>query len=118
MPMTGAFTYVRPGAAPAPAAKAYCRLQKRQGPSRENSGAWPLPEPANSPDLEKEEAKRPFTADTADGVAGGELTNGNRPDIGTRRFTATGVADVDMNGVGKPKKKKFPTLRRMFRLDY
>jgi serine/arginine repetitive matrix protein 2 len=93
------------------------RLQKRQGPSRENSGAWPLPEPANSPDLEKEEAKRPFTADTADGVAGGELTNGNRPDIGTRRFTATGVADVDMNGVGKPKKKKFPTLRRMFRLD-
>jgi serine/arginine repetitive matrix protein 2 len=93
------------------------RLQKRQGPSRENSGAWPLPEPANSANIEKEEANRPFTADTADGVVGGELTNGNRPDIGTRRFTATGVADVDMNGVGKPKKKKFPTLRRMFRLD-
>lgn len=95
------------------------RLQKRNGPSRENSGAWPLPESTNShPNHEKEEAIRPFNAGTADGVAGGELTNGHRPDIGPRRFTATGLADVDMNGVGKPKKKKkFPTLRRMFRLD-
>jgi serine/arginine repetitive matrix protein 2 len=94
------------------------KLQKRNGPSREHSGAWPLPGPANPPKItgdEGDEEKRPFTSDTADGVVG---TNGNRPDIGTRRFTATGLADVDISGIGKArKKKKFGALRRMFRLD-
>jgi hypothetical protein len=38
--------------------------------------------------------------------------------MGPRRFTATGLADVDINGIGKPrKKKKFGALRRIFRLD-
>ncbi|KAN0089463.1 hypothetical protein V8E51_019723 [Hyaloscypha variabilis] len=93
------------------------KLQKRNGPSRSNSGAWPLPVPASPPKIVGED-ERPFTADTADGVLGGELTNGARPDMGTRRYTATGLADVDINGVGKPrKKKKFGALRRIFRLD-
>jgi len=52
-------------------------------------------------------------------IAGNE--NGDsRPDLGTRRFTATGLADVDINGItdipGR-KKKKFGKLRRMFGLD-
>jgi len=96
------------------------RLQKRNGPSRENSSAWPLPAPTSLPKTLSAEDGRPFTADTADGVVGGELINGDRPDIGTRRFTATGLADVDINGLGaqgRGKKKKFGTLRRMFRLD-
>jgi hypothetical protein len=76
-----------------------------------------LPVPASPPKIVGED-ERPFTADTADGVLGGELTNGARPDMGTRRYTATGLADVDINGVGKPrKKKKFGALRRIFRLD-
>jgi hypothetical protein len=38
--------------------------------------------------------------------------------MGSRRFTATGLADVDINGIGKPRrKKKFGALRRIFRLD-
>ena len=94
------------------------KLQKRNGPSRTNSGAWPLPVTESPPKIGGGEDGRPFTADTADGVLGGELTNGDRPDIGTRRFTATGLADVDINGVGKPrKKKKFGALRRIFKLD-
>jgi hypothetical protein len=96
-------------------------LQKRNGPSRENSGAWPLPILARPPKIAGGEDGRPFTADTADGVEGGGLTNEDRPDIGTRRFTATGLADVDINGLGAQgkarKKKKFGALRRMFRLD-
>ncbi|KAE9365409.1 hypothetical protein N431DRAFT_353218 [Stipitochalara longipes BDJ] len=94
------------------------KLQKRNGPSRSNSGAWPLPAPASPPKIVGGEDGRPLTAETADGVVGGELANGDRPDMGARRFTATGLADVDINGVGKPrKKKKFGALRRMFRLD-
>ncbi|KAH8749431.1 hypothetical protein BGZ57DRAFT_776033 [Hyaloscypha finlandica] len=91
------------------------KLQKRNGPSRQNSGAWPLPGPASPPTIVGGEEGRP---DTADGIVGGELTNGHRPDMGPRRFTATGLADVDINGIGKPrKKKKFGALRRIFRLD-
>jgi serine/arginine repetitive matrix protein 2 len=109
------------------------KLQKRNPLSRENSAQWPLPAPAKVPDsppkvLDGEDG-RPFTADAGDGVVGGEnapTTNGvdgGRSDIGTRRFTATGLSDVDMkdlkdvNGVEKSKKKKFGALRRMFRLD-
>lgn len=90
------------------------KLQKRNGPSRQNSSTWPLPV-ASPPKIGEEEEGRP---DTADGVVGGELTNGDRPDMGARRFTATGLADVDINGIHKPrKKKKFGALRRIFRLD-
>lgn len=85
--------------------------------------------------MDKEgEDGRPFTADEANGVVGGaggekgQLTalNGDgRPDLGTRRFTATGLAGVDIanvNGGGiageqQRKKKKFGKLRKMFRLD-
>jgi serine/arginine repetitive matrix protein 2 len=91
------------------------KLQKRNGPSRQNSGAWPLPGPTSPPTIVGGEEGRP---DTADGIVGGELTNGHRPDMGSRRFTATGLADVDINGIGKPRrKKKFGALRRIFRLD-
>jgi hypothetical protein len=80
-----------------------------------------LPGPTSSPKIVRGEDERPSTADTADGIAGGGLTNEDRPDIGTRRFTATGLAEVDMNGLGvqskAKKKKKFGALRRMFRLD-
>ena len=115
------------------------RLQKRNPMSRENSGAWPLPAGDTSKGhsllVDKEgEDGRPFTADEANGVVGGaggekgQLTalNGDgRPDLGTRRFTATGLAGVDIanvNGGGiageqQRKKKKFGKLRKMFRLD-
>jgi serine/arginine repetitive matrix protein 2 len=110
------------------------KLQKRNPLSRENSGQWPLSAQAKVPDSPPKvlggEDGRPFTADAGDGVVGGECApttngvDGDRPDIGTRRFTATGLSDVDMkdlkdvNGVEKSKKKKkFGALRRMFRLD-
>jgi len=92
------------------------RLQKRHA-------AWPLPVQATPPKIASGEDGRPFSAD--DGVSGETGVNGStavdgRPDIGTRRFTATGLANVDMglNGIGTArKKKKFGALRRMFRLD-
>ncbi|KAG4428658.1 hypothetical protein IFR05_015857 [Cadophora sp. M221] len=111
------------------------RLQKRNPMSRENSNSWPLPAGTPAPNPQnplagKEgEDGRPFTADGANGVVSGEKgevsTNGDlRPDIGTRRYTATGLADVDIIGVNggvggeqTRKKKKFGKLRKMFRLD-
>jgi hypothetical protein len=83
---------------------------------------WPLVSDSPAKILDGEDG-RPFSADAGDGVVGSEangVTNGNttRPDLGTRRFTATGLGEVDLNGVGKGrKKKKFGALRRMFRLD-
>lgn len=104
------------------------KLQKRRTMSRENSASWPLPVPTSPKALGGEDG-RPFSADNGMGVVGGEKgINGNgvgingdgRPDLGTRRFTATGLADVDLSRVtdvpGR-KKKKFGKLRRMFRLD-
>ncbi|KAF4634669.1 hypothetical protein G7Y89_g3435 [Cudoniella acicularis] len=94
------------------------KLQKRHP-----NGTWPLPAPASPPQVVGGEDERPFTADTGDGVVGGESAAPNgveRPDLGNRRFTATGLSAVDIktNGTGKAKKKKkFGTLRRMFRLD-
>jgi len=113
------------------------RLQKRNPMSRENSNSWPLPAataaapvPQGSSVGKDDEDGRPFTADGANGVVGGEkgasATSGDlRPDIGTRRYTATGLASVDIAGVNggvldgekARKKKKFGKLRKMFRLD-
>ena len=94
---------------------------------------WPLV--SDSPHkIIGDEDGRPYTAGAGDGVVSGEAgkvenrigevngvngVNGDgRPDIGTSRFTATGLGGVDLNGVGKGrKKKKFGALRRMFRLD-
>jgi hypothetical protein len=92
------------------------KLQKR---NTGNSGSWPLATPASLPKTTGNEDDRPFTTDNGDGVVGAHV-NGNangdaRPDIGTRRFTATGLADVDLGG--KTRKKKFPKLRKMFRLE-
>ncbi|KAE8454566.1 hypothetical protein EG329_000189 [Mollisiaceae sp. DMI_Dod_QoI] len=101
------------------------KLQKRRTMSRENSSSWPLPVPA-APRVAGGDDDRPFSADNANGVVGGEKVNGNgvngdgRPDLGARRFTATGLADVDISGITNipgRKKKKFGKLRRMFRLD-
>jgi len=93
------------------------KLQKR---NTGNSGSWPLAAPANPPKIVGGEDDRPFTADNGDGVVGAHVngtTNGDaRPDIGARRFTATGLADVDLSGQTR-KKKKFPKLRKMFRLE-
>ena len=88
---------------------------------------WPLVS-NSSPKILGGEDGRPSTADAGDGVVGGEavngvngvngVMNGDRPDLGMRRFTATGLGEVDLSGVGKGrKKKKFGALRRMFRLD-
>ncbi|KAG9230835.1 hypothetical protein BJ875DRAFT_487580 [Amylocarpus encephaloides] len=95
------------------------RLQKNPM-SRQNSGRFPN----ITRQIAGGEDDRPFTADTADGVTGAESAEAkfNRPDWGSRRHTATGLSDVDMNGAAngenKPrKKKKFRALRKMFRLD-
>jgi serine/arginine repetitive matrix protein 2 len=98
------------------------KLQKR---NTAGSGSWPLPTLALASPPPKipggAEDGRPFSADAGGGVVGAE-TNGittGRPEIGTRRFTAQGLpGELDVNGVGKPhKKKKFGKLRRMFGLD-
>lgn len=95
------------------------KLQKRNTMSRENSGAWPLPIPRSPPKIIGGENGRPFSAD-GPVVPAAVVGGGERPDMGTRRFTATGLADVDLNlnegaKEGK-KKKKFGALRRMFKL--
>jgi len=94
------------------------KLQKRNPLSRENSSNWPLANPDSPPKIVGGEDGRPFSADAGDGVVGAESKE--RPDLGNRRFTATGLSGVDLNGVlpeGGRKKKKFGALRRMFRLD-
>lgn len=92
------------------------KLQKRNpfervgsGTVAENGNNWPLTEP---PKIGGEN-KRPDTAGTEGGA---EMDD--RPGLGNRRHTATGLEGVDVLGVtaGK-KKKKFGALRRMFRLD-
>lgn len=91
------------------------RLQKKNP-----NGTWPLV-PPSPPNILGGEDGRPFTADDGNGIVSGGPANGvERPDLGNRRFTATGLSgiDINVNGTGKPrKKKKFGTLRRMFRLD-
>lgn len=94
------------------------KLQKR---NTSNSANWPLqpilPVPSSPPKILGGEDGRPFTADNGDGVVGGiTKMNGDRPDFGTRRYTATGAADVDL-GLQPRKKKKFPKLRKMLGLD-
>lgn len=123
------------------------KLQKRNTMSRENSASWPLPaSPVTGPPALARASSgvgaaglgekagdggdgvdgRPFTSDGMaglNGVVGGE----DRPDIGTRRFTATGLTSVDVPAgddssvvgavVPGKKKKKFGALRRMFKLD-
>lgn len=91
------------------------KLQKRH---TANSGAWPLPVPESPPKIVGGDDERPFTADTSDGITGAEANGSTRPEIGARRFTATGLSGVDILGADKGrKKKKFGKLRRMFRLD-
>ncbi|KAJ8064927.1 hypothetical protein OCU04_007231 [Sclerotinia nivalis] len=89
---------------------------------RQNSGSWPLPDEKDDIGLKAPfEEGRPFSADTGGGVVGGENKDVNldsRPDGGNRRFTATGLSDVDiMAHGGQRKKKKFHALRKMFKLD-
>jgi hypothetical protein len=98
------------------------KLQKRNGPSRTNTGEnWPLPSGAriDGADIDGDEEKRPSTADAAGLLNGkGSAMNGNgRPKMGSRRATATGLAGVDMTGTPGKKKKKFGALRRAFGLD-
>jgi serine/arginine repetitive matrix protein 2 len=86
------------------------KLQKKV-----NGAPWPLADLEAPPKIGGEDG-RPFSADA-------EGTNGNgetgRPDLGSRRFTATGLADGDLNAVaGKErKKKKFQALRNLFGLN-
>ncbi|KAJ5034956.1 uncharacterized protein L3040_008223 [Drepanopeziza brunnea f. sp. 'multigermtubi'] len=104
------------------------RLQKRNPLSRENSGAWPLPT-ENQP-MKTVDGGRPSTSDGGNGIVrvGDKLADLNlspngsdRPGVGTRRYTATGLSEVDISAVrlqgGARRKKKFGALRRMFRLD-
>lgn len=91
---------------------------------RGNGAAWPLPE-SDDTGLKVPvgfEEGIPFSADAGNGAMGGEekeLENGGRPDVGNRRFTATGLNEVDVVGGqgSQKKKKKFQVLRKMFRLD-
>lgn len=91
------------------------KLQKKNPNS-----TWPLVSPSSSKTIGGEDG-RPVTADDRNGVVtGGPANSVERPDLGNRRFTATGLSgiDINVNGTGKPrKKKKFGKLRRMFRLD-
>ncbi|KAH8816914.1 hypothetical protein F5884DRAFT_239338 [Xylogone sp. PMI_703] len=91
------------------------KLQKRQP-----SDSWPLP---NEPSLQNGAGTaRPGTA-TADGGAaetnGTANVMGERPSLAGRRFTSTGLISADSANNLSPgrKKKKFPTLRKMFGLD-
>jgi hypothetical protein len=78
---------------------------------------WPLPP---QPKTLTGEDERPFSAGAGNGATGAEeangTLNGDRPDLGSRRFTATGLEAVDLNAA-KGKKKKFKALRKLFRLD-
>ncbi|KAG0650112.1 hypothetical protein D0Z07_2904 [Hyphodiscus hymeniophilus] len=78
--------------------------------------SWPLVGDT-APQINGGDDARPFTADGSNGANG--TTNGDtaRPGLGTRRFTATGLGEVDLNGEKPRKKKKFGALRKMFRLD-
>ncbi|KAG9241955.1 hypothetical protein BJ878DRAFT_518127 [Calycina marina] len=81
------------------------KLQKRIP-----SGSWPLPATTG-----KEEV-RPFTSDGM----GAENGEEGRPDIGTRRFTDSGLNGWSVAGdsaiTPQRKKKKFQALRKMFGL--
>ncbi|KAM0138460.1 hypothetical protein ACHAO1_003493 [Botrytis cinerea] len=89
---------------------------------RQNSGSWPL---ADDTGIKVPfEEGRPFSADTGAGIVGGENKEvvaelNGRPEVGNRRFTATGLSEVDVMGQGGSprRKKKFQVLRKMFRLD-
>jgi serine/arginine repetitive matrix protein 2 len=101
------------------------RLQKRNALT-----SWPLPPPeSGAAELEANDT-RPHTADAADGIVGGELSNGvaaigsetaveNKPGLGSRRTTTESLpTELGVNGVAnKARKKKFGRLRKMFRLD-
>ena len=104
------------------------KLQKRHMPpvltptQGRGTSPWPLPgggevavnggKDGDGVEILNDEG-RPSTADAV-------ISNGNtgleRPDLGSRRITATGLGDVDL-GLSPRKPKKFPRLRRMFRLD-
>ncbi|RFU29609.1 hypothetical protein B7463_g6723, partial [Scytalidium lignicola] len=97
------------------------KLQKRNP-----LDAWPLPN--ESPVQSGVETERPTTAavderpvlsNGVNGTNGTANVMGERPALGTRRFTATGLVSADTANTlatGR-KKKKFPALRRMFGLD-
>ncbi|APA10826.1 hypothetical protein sscle_07g055960 [Sclerotinia sclerotiorum 1980 UF-70] len=91
---------------------------------KQNSDSWPLPDEKDDLGLKAPfEEGRPYSADTGGGIVGGEnkevILDATRPDVGNRRFTATGLSDVDImaHGGAQRKKKKFHALRKMFRLD-
>ncbi|ESZ95238.1 hypothetical protein SBOR_4350 [Sclerotinia borealis F-4128] len=99
------------------------KLQKRNPHAAgQNSGSWPLPNDTDDIGIKIPfEEGRPFSADAAGGIVGGEhadVGSDLRPDVENRRFTATGLNDVDvMAQTSARKKKKFQALRKMFRLD-
>lgn len=108
------------------------KLQKRNSHNA-SVGAWPLPAalPPTSlpPKVAEEDDMRPFTADEGDGMTGALVGvdedgvnvingDGGRPGVGVRRFTATGLGDVDLAaGLDGRRKKRFGKLRRLFKLD-
>ena len=105
-----------PGAAPSPKSP---KLQRRNTPKRFLSDSWPLPEPIKAD-------ARPNTSDGNIVVITGGNGNGNgngamtRPDLGTRRSTVQGEAAAETNGAAVEKagkKKRFPMLRKAFRLN-
>ncbi|RAL64944.1 hypothetical protein DID88_001535 [Monilinia fructigena] len=99
------------------------KLQKKNPHTvKQNSGSWPLHNETDDIGIKIPiEDSRLSSADAGNGVVGGENKDVDldvRLDIGERRFTATGLSDVDIMAQGSPKKKKkFQALRKMFRLD-
>ncbi|KAI9649440.1 hypothetical protein NHQ30_002016 [Ciborinia camelliae] len=79
------------------------KLQKRNPHAvRQNSGSWPLPNDTDDMGAKSPiEESRPFSAD-----AGGGVVDGEDHEVENRRFTATGLIDVDIMGQGSPRKRK------------
>jgi hypothetical protein len=102
------------------------KLQKRGLLKRTGTAGtledWPLSSPHPDTDHVPADLERPHTSDGPEvdekyleTEVGPSVTG--KPELGTRRTTATGLTAVDLTTVTPKKKKKFARLRRAFRLD-
>jgi serine/arginine repetitive matrix protein 2 len=94
------------------------KLQKRNTGSYTNVNAGPEWNASSDWPLKKstEDYDRPLTSD---GLEVEQPANGSsRPDLGSRRMTATGLSAIDLPESPTKKKKKFGRLRKAFGLDH
>lgn len=89
------------------------KLQRRTLPSRLASDSWPLPEKAD-------DDRRPKTSDgtAKDGIESAQGPAESRPGLGPREYTASTLKSEGGTPIyGRSgKKKRFPMLRKAFRL--